>query len=355
MKICHVNLAKGFRGGERQTQLLIEALAGLGIEQSLVARYDSPLHGKLAGTANFTSFPVRKPYMAYLSSIKRYQPDLVHAHDAKAAQWSLLNYYLRRTPYLMTRRISKPSKNRMFTRAVYRNAAKVVALSSAVRVSIHSLMPGLEVEIIPSMYASLPVDWAKVSVLSGRYSRYFVIGHIGALVNPHKGQAVLIRAMRLLNTKYSNLKVLLLGTGRDEALLKRLACDIKNIEFVGFVDDVGTWINVFDLFVFPSLEEGLGSSLLDVMQHAKPIVASGVGGILDVIQDQDNGLLVPPNESVALAAAIEKMYLDKALRERCAAAGFASIARYSPARVAQCYHNLYRSVLDSVPGSGQDR
>lgn len=355
MKICHVNLAKGFRGGERQTQLLIEALADLGVEQSLVARYDSPLHDKLVATANFTSFPVRKPYMAYLSSIARYQPDLVHAHDAKAAQWSLLNYMLRRTPYLMTRRISKPSKNRLFTRAVYHNAVKVVALSSAVRNSIHSLMPGLEVEIIPSMYASLSVDWEKVQALSEGYAGYFIIGHIGALVNPHKGQAVLIRAMRLLNAKYTDMKVLLLGNGRDEALLKRLASGLENVEFVGFVEDVGTWINVFDLFVFPSLEEGLGSSLLDVMQHTKPIIASGVGGILDVIQDHENGLLVPPNESVALADAIEKMYLDKALRDRCAAAGFAGIARYSPERVAQCYYDLYLSILDREPNSGRER
>lgn len=352
MKICHVNLARGFRGGERQTQLLIEALAGFGIEQCLVARHDSPLHDKLARTANFTSFPIRKPYMAYLASIASYQPDLLHAHDAKAAQWSLLNYMLRRTPYMMTRRISKPSKNRMFTRAVYRNAAKVVALSSAVRNSIHSRLPGLEVEIIPSMYASLPVDRDKVKALAGRYAGHFIIGHIGALVNPHKGQAVLVRAMRLLNTKYTDMRVLLLGTGRDEALLKRLASDLENVEFVGFVEDVGNWISIFDLFVFPSLEEGLGSSLLDVMQQGKPIIASGVGGILDVIQDRENGLLVPANQSVALADAIEKMYLDKALRERCAAGGLASIARYSPPRVAQCYYDLYLSVLGHG-GSGR--
>lgn len=353
MKICHVNLAKGFRGGERQTQLLIEALADLGIEQCLVARYDSPMHDKLARTANFTSFRVRKPYMAYLSSIAQYQPDLLHAHDAKAAQWSLLNYMLRRTPYLMTRRISRPSKRRAFTRAVYRNAAKVVALSSAVRKSIHSLMPGLDVEVIPSMYASLPLDSGKVKALSERYAGYFIIGHIGALVNPHKGQAVLIRAMRLLNTKYTDMRVLLLGTGRDEALLKRLASDLENVEFVGFVEDVGNWINIFDLFVFPSLEEGLGSSLLDVMQQRKPIIASGVGGILDVIQNRENGLLVPANQSVALAEAIEEMYLDEALRDRCAAGGLASIGKYSPERVAQCYYDLYLSVLN-CRGSGQE-
>jgi glycosyltransferase involved in cell wall biosynthesis len=346
MKICHVNFARGFRGGERQTQLLIEALSERGLEQALLARHDSPLFEKLASIPNLTLLPARKPYLRYIgSTVSEYRPDIVHAHEAKAAQWTLLNYWLQGTPYMMTRRMSRPSKNVSFTRAVYRNAARVVALSSSVRDGIHSLLPGLPVEIIPSMFASLPVDPARVKMLRDRYAGKFVIGHVGALVNPHKGQVVLIKAIKLLNRKYRDLKILLLGSGRDELMLKRLAHDTKNIEFVGFVEDVGNWIGIFDLFVFPSLEEGLGSSLLDVMQQGKPIVASRVGGIIDVIQDRQNGILIPSNDPKALADTIEEMYLDPSMRERYGAAGLASLDRYSPARVARSYHELYSSIL----------
>ena len=345
MKICHVNFARGFRGGERQTQLLIEALADLDIEQILVARRDSPLHDKLTSIPRLTLVRVRKPYFSAFAHVSRLKPDLVHAHDAKAAQWAYLYYLAARMPYMMTRRMSRPSKNVAFTRAVYRNASGIVALSRAVRESVLKRAPKADVQVIPSMFASLPVDPSRVNELKARYAGQFIVGHIGALVNPHKGQAVLIKATRALTKKHDNLRVLLLGTGKDGDLLKRLAYDLPNVEFVGFVEDVGNWISIFDLFVFPSLEEGLGSSLLDVMQQGKPIVASSVGGILDVIKHGENGLLVPPNDPVYLAEAIEEMVYNRELRERCSETGLKSLEKYSPRHVARCYYAIYRSLV----------
>ncbi|GIX21914.1 MAG: glycosyl transferase [Gammaproteobacteria bacterium] len=344
--ICHVNLAKGFRGGERQTQLLIEHLAPYGLRQTLVARYDSPLFARLAGTPGLRMLPVYKPYWLHLARLRRDPPDLLHAHDAKAAQWALLNHGLRGTPYVMTRRMSRPSKDIAFTRAVYRRAAQVIGLTRAVRDGVHRIVPDVDVLIIPSMFARLPVDPQRVAALRARYAGRFVIGHIGALINPHKGQAVLIQAMRRLR-HLADLHVLLLGTGRDERVLKAMAADLPNVEFVGFVDNVGDWIAVFDLFAFPSLEEGLGSSLLDVMAQAKPIVATATGGILDVIEDGVNGLLVPPRDAAALAEAIERLYHDPALRTRLGEAGLRSLERYAPETVAAQHVALYRRLLQA--------
>jgi glycosyltransferase involved in cell wall biosynthesis len=184
--------------------------------------------------------------------------------------------------------------------------------------------------------------------LRDRYSGRFVIGHIGALVDPHKGQSVLIAAAKLLESRYPEFIFLLVGDGEDRAYLQRLAAANRNIEFIGFVNDVGNWIEVFDMFVFPSLEEGLGSTLLDVMQHRKAIVASAVGGILDVIRDGHSGVLVTPGDAQKLAMAIERLYLDPALRERCVAGGLGQLERYSPPRIAECYHSVYQSVLNSA-------
>ncbi len=346
MKICHINLARGFRGGERQTMLLIETLAKYKLQQYLIARADSPLHEKLSAVPGLTLCPITKPYVKCLMDIKRIQPDLVHAHDGKGSKIALLAKWINKVPYVMTRRISKRSSNSWFTKMVYKKALSVVALSKAVKDSVLSRVPGIDIVIIPSMYASLDVNQTKLEQLKQQYSKHFIVGHTGALVNPHKGQAVLIDAVKILNKKYQDhIKFLLLGTGKDEALLKKLAEGVANIEFVGFVDDVGTWINLFDLFVFPSLEEGLGSSLLDVMQHNKPIVASGVGGILDVIEHRINGLLVPPGDPLALAQAIEEMYLDESLRRESAAAGLQALQRYAPDNVADAYNRLYNEVL----------
>ena len=342
--ICHVNLARGFRGGERQTQLLIAALAQRGITQQLLVRDGSPLLSKLSGTPGLTLYPAKRPYWRNFSIVRKHRPQIVHAHEAKAAQWAFLNALICRTPYLITRRISKPPKNVWLTRAVYKHAAAVVALSTAIQASLKNLCATDRVSIIPSMYASLPVDQNALRDLRERYASHFVIGNVAALVNAHKGQAVLIDAMRILNQKYTDLKCLFIGTGMDEMILRCRASDLANIEFIGFVDEVGTWIELFDLFVFPSLQEGLGSTLLDVMQHGKPIIASGVDGILDVIQEQKNGLLVPPLQAEKLAAAIEKLYLDSDLRERLVQAGYAELPRYAPDTVAEQYCELYQAL-----------
>lgn len=347
MRITHVNLARGFRGGERQTQLLISALSELGVEQSLVARRDSPLLAKLAGVPRLELCPVGKPYWGHIPRLHRMRADLVHAHEARAAQWALLNHWHNRTPYVITRRIDRVPRNLSFTRAVYRNAAAVAGLSIAIRNSVQRLAPGKPVEIIPSMYASLPADPKRVAELRERYRGCFIVGHIGALVDPHKGQSVLIAAANLLRDKYPGFTFLLVGDGEDRAYLQRLAAPNPNIQFIGFVQDVGSWIEVFDMFVFPSLEEGLGSTLLDVMQHEKPIVASAVGGILDVVRDGYSGVLVPAGDVQQLADAIERMYLDSGLREKCVAGGLEQLERYSPRRIAGCYHKLYQSVLNS--------
>ena len=347
MRICHVNLARGFRGGERQTQLLITALAAKGLQQVLLARADSPLHEKLSGTPGLSCYGLPNTLFGGLLWIRQFAPDIVHAHDARAAQWALLNFLLRRTPYIITRRVPNPIGGNWFTSAVYRNAATVVGLSRAIKHRIQQLVPDREVKVIPSMFASFPIDAQRVDQLRSVYQDRFVIGHIGALVDRHKGQSLLIAAANRLAQKYPNMRFVFVGQGEDEAMLKQLAAETENIEFTGFVTDVGNWIGLFDLFVLPSRNEGLGSTLLDVMQQGKPIIASAVDGILDVIEDGQNGLLVNTSDTGSLAAAIERLYLDSNLRRQLGQAAYESLPRYSPERIAECYHNEYKLIIES--------
>lgn len=313
----------------------------------MLARHDSPLLDKLQGTPGLELLTVRKPYISALRKARRFKPDLVHGHDGKAAQWAYIYHLAFDAQYVVTRRVTNPLNNVAFTRAVYRNAARVVGLSHAVQDTVRLLLPGLPVEIIPSMYASLPADAVKLEQLKSRYKDSFVVGHIGALVSRQKGQGVLIEAAKTLLAQYPEMRFLLLGEGEDERRLRRQASGHPQIEFIGFVEDVGTWIEIFDLFVFPSFGEGLGSTLLDIMEHRRAIVASGVDGILDVIDDGHNGLLVPPGEPRRLADAIETLYLDRRLRRSMVDEAERGLARYSPAHVAECYHRLYKSILDA--------
>jgi glycosyltransferase involved in cell wall biosynthesis len=343
MKICHINLAKGYRGGERQTEMLIKALSDLGITQKLVVRHDSPLIKKLEQTPGVELKATRKPYIRDVTVSRGF--DLLHAHEAKAGQFSYLSHLLTRTPYLITRRILNIPKNNFFTQAVYNNALTTVALSQAIKANLHQLNPRLPTLIIPSMASHLPRTEATIAALKKRYAGKFLIGHIGALVHPLKGQLALIQAARNLQPLYPDMHFLLLGSGKDESFFRTQAEGLSNIEFLGFRENVGDYLAIFDLFIFPSLEEGLGSTLLDAMEFGVPIVASNIGGIPDIIIDQQNGLLFPPTDLRALLDQIKKMYHNPDLRMSLSENSQRMVKNFFPPIIGERYFQLYNELL----------
>jgi glycosyltransferase involved in cell wall biosynthesis len=335
MRIGHVNLAAGFRGGERQTELLIRELSARGFEQTAVVRKGSELGDRLADVKGLKIRPIGKPYIFGIAAARGC--DLLHAHEAKASQYTYWVKRLLGIPYVITRRVPRVPGRNPLTRAIYRQASVVVALSRAIKVSLLKHNPELAVQIIPSMSAQLPVDASRVAALRARFAGKFVLGHIGALVNYHKGQQYLLEAARQLSRTHPELHLVLLGKGQDEQWFRELAAGLPNVSFEGFVDNVGDYLELFDLFVFPSLQEGLGSILLDAMRAGLPIVASEVDGIPDLIRDRENGLLVPPADSGALRDAILALQENGELRTALAERARADAGHYTPAQLADRY------------------
>jgi glycosyltransferase involved in cell wall biosynthesis len=88
-----------------------------------------------------------------------------------------------------------------------------------------------------------------------------------------------------------------------------------DVEFSGFVSDTPGFLAGIDVFVLPSLYEGLGVAALEAMAAAKPVVASGVGGLAELIEDGITGLLTPPRDVNALEAAISRLLTDPGLAQ----------------------------------------
>ncbi len=343
--ICHVNLARGFRGGERQTELLIRALAERGVPQRFVGRRTAPLIERLADVAGLELRACANNALAAARCARG--ADLVHAHEARAAH---AGYLLRRfggAPYLITRRVDNRPKPARFSRAVFRGAARVVALSNAVRDVMQAYEPRLGCVLIPSASSGLVPREECVRELRARYSGKLLVGHVGELHHDHKGQGVLIEAARGLARTHPELHFLLLGEGRDEARLRAAAGDLANLEFVGRIEAVGDYLAAFDAFVFPSLREGLGSILLDAMEFGLPIVAARAGGIPDIVHDGENGLLVAPGSAVELGRALGRLAEDRALRERLGARGAELAVQYTPDAMAKRYLALYGDILSA--------
>ncbi len=340
MNICHINVAKSFRGGERQSLLLMSELAALGQQQRVILRAGLPVEQK-ARAAGLNTVAVKHPLLArkrWFSGI-----DLIHAHEAKGAWLAHLAHRRFGIPYVLTRRVMKKPGDHYLNRQTLSRASQVVAISSAVERAVSGFTD--RIIRIPSCYASLEVNPTTLSEIKQRYQGKFLIGNVGALENVDKGQIHLLNIARQLKERIPNVHIIFLGTGSDREWFLQRSADLPHVEFLGFQQDVGSYLAALDLFVFPSLREGLGSSLLDVIQAGVPIVASDTGGIPDIIQHEHNGLLTPPGDEPALLTAITRLAATPELGAQLADTALAGLERFSPKVSAKMHIELYQSIV----------
>lgn len=339
--VCHVNLARGFRGGERQTELLIRALAEKDVPQRVLTRRDQPLGPRLDDVPGLARREAARPFSRALPFLRGC---LVHAHEAKAAHLAHWARYLAGTPYVITRRVDNVPGGDPLTRTMYRGAARVVVLSEAIAAVMRDYEPALTTTVIPSAAAALSVDTGRAASLRRHWGGETVIGHVGALHHAHKGQGDLIEAFARLRERYRGLRLVLVGDGVDEARFRARARHLPGVIFAGGVDNVGDYLAAFDVFAFPSLHEGLGSTLLDAMQCALPIAATRAGGIPELVAHGENGLLVDVGDVDGLTAALGRLIEDGDLRRRLGEAGRARAWAYTPEAMAARYLALYREL-----------
>lgn len=341
LTVAHVNLAKGFRGGERQTELLIKALSLKGLKQILVCRSSSPLIDHLQGVDNLEIIALSgRIHPRFLGHIKLgSRADIIQAHETKAAQWALLHHLLYRTPYSIVRRVDEKVRVNFFNRLMYQKARFLVAVSKLIADYLSKTFM-VDVHVIHDCSAHLQPDEQNVKKLKEQYKDKFVIGHVGALVDAHKGQSTIIRSVPYLREQIPNLKVLLIGSGKDEIELKNLAKDMPEVEFLGFKDNVADYLKCMDVFVYPSNHEGLGSTILDAMEQGVPVVATNVGGIPELVENESSGLLVKPREYKELADAIIRVHNIENLKEKLIQGGQEEVSANSSEKMADVFITL---------------
>lgn len=154
-----------------------------------------------------------------------------------------------------------------------------------------------------------------------------VIGSVGRL-HPTKGLDILIRSLARVLLDYPRAKAVLIGQGDDGSRLEAVA-RFEGVEdsvvFLGERHDVAELLPGFDIFVMASWHEGMPNALLEAMVSGVPVVATAVGGILEIVKDRETGLLVPPGDDRALAAGIIELVGNETLRRRLARQGKASV------------------------------
>ena len=196
---------------------------------------------------------------------------------------------------------------------IYRHADFLLTNSDRIRDNLRHRYPDKRIRAIrnlldlPDLRPQSPSDasplWHIVSV--GR-------------LTVEKGHQYLIEALHLLNTKFNrqNFTATILGDGASKTDLEQLANRYHlsdRIQMPGFCDDIFSMLSTAHLFVLPSLHESSPNALIEAMGVGLPCIASGVGGILGLIDHQENGLLIPPRSSEALAEAMDCLLADREL------------------------------------------
>ena len=344
--ICHLNLASGFAGGERQTLILIRELAARGIPQRLVVCESSGLGKRCEGLPGLDIRAVSGNAIAAAFHVRGAR--LAHAHDGRAVYAALLARRLFGVPYVITRRIvtSKPISG--LRGLAYNGAARVAAVSQAAATALEQ--NGLRSRVVPilSTHAEFSVDDAEVARIRAAHPGKTLLGHTGALRHAAKGQSTIIEVAQRAAITHPDWHFLLCGEGEDRKRFEREIGDLNNVELVGWVDNVGDYLAAFDVFVFPSPKEALGSSLLDALQFGLPIVASNVEGIPEVVEDGVNGRLVEPENAEQLYAAIEALLADEGELAAIRARNKEKSKLHSATHMADAYETLYEEIATSV-------
>jgi len=170
---------------------------------------------------------------------------------------------------------------------------------------------------------------------------------IGSLMK-RKGHRVLLEAMRRVETEEGTpaWKVAIAGEGAERADLEGFIAEhglAGRAILLGNRDDVPDLQAAADIFAMPSLWEGLPLAVLEAMFAANPVIATTASGIPEAITHDENGLLIPPGDPDALAAAIRRLLRDRALRERLGARARERAQRdFSVGAMADGYERLYR-------------
>jgi glycosyltransferase involved in cell wall biosynthesis len=344
MRIAHINLARSYRGGERQTELLARGLVDADMQQIVVVRRG----GQLAQKLKSVNVDLREVAgNAIAAALATGSTDIVHVHDGRSIYAAWIRRRLSGTPYIVTRRVNNPIGTHRLARRAYRDAACVVGVAQDIADIVGRYDPGIRRTVIHSASSGFVPDPERVQQIRQKHAGKFLVGHVGALDNAQKGQQYIIDVARDLAISHPDIRFLLVGGGDDELMLKAAASGLENIEFTGFVNNVGDYLAAFDLFILPSNKEGIGGILLDAMDQGLPIVASRVGGLHEIVRDEENGLMIDPARPDQLKAAILKLRSSPELRIRLGKNGRNVSAAFSAAEMCRKYRQIYQSILAS--------
>ena len=374
-KVLHLRTSAAFWGPERQILQLIRPLRERGIVVDVLVLYRRPSkgtlihplvarareHGAMADQiqdSGWWSPGVMAEVTRYLRSGGY---DLLHTHEYKGnliggwSAWrldvpsvaSVRGYTDRTLPLRIYKWLDLGVTLRLFTR--------IVTVSEAMRRQV--LRAGHPARRVLTLHDAVDATTfspdrlqlgVQVQQELGYTPAHLLVCAVGRL-SPEKGHGFLLAAFKEVIAAVPEARLVLAGEGSLRSRLQAQAarCGLsEHVIFAGYRDDVEAIIAASDLLVMPSLREGFGDPIIEAMALCKPVIASRVGGIVEIVHDGETGLLVPPGDPGALAQAIINLLRDPQARERMGRQGRqVALSEFSVERLA----GQLATVYDQVP------
>jgi glycosyltransferase involved in cell wall biosynthesis len=362
--VAMLSSQRAFYGGEVHLRDLARALSDQGHRVTCLVRPESELAAQLsiAGlhvrTLALPNWYDPRAVLGLWRALRDLAPDILHSHTPR-------DYYLAAMASagtgvcnVGTRHQLRPITFTQLKRPLLERMRAMIAVSEAVRDGL--IASGLDagrLVTVPNgvrLPADEPDAEAARTELAIPADAGPVIGYVGRLC-PTKGLEALLWAASLLRGRWPALRLILVGgetgTGRHARQLRELAAQLRlSVTFVGYRPDAARLMRAFDLLAMPSRAEPFGLATVEALARGVPVVVTRSGGSREIVRDGQEGLLVPPADPDALAAAIHRLLVDRPLRARCAAAGPRRVAEaFTLERQVAATEKVYALALTGAP------
>jgi L-malate glycosyltransferase len=361
LKIAHIDTGQCLAGGQWQLLLLARQLRRRGHQQWIVC----PQGSELDSRARSESFPVLwfraadpghvRGAIALRRLLKSQRLDILHAHDGRGQSIAWLSSWGTNARTVASRRVTFLPRWRTLHTLKYRHTCDaVIAVSNYVKSLLLACgVPGGMIEVIYDGIV-LPERRPDAEQQATARRRWgfedgdFVVGSVGTF-RREKGYDSAIQAATKLNDRRKIKWMFCVSRGSAEesqhfAMLKAT----PNFRVVQTPEDPAELLNALDLYVMPSLAEGLGSSALLAMAYGLPVAASRTGGLPEIVDEGKNGWLFAPGSASELAQVVVRAFENSKERHRFAANAYYHARQYSDDIMASRTEALYMKLMGGI-------
>ena len=375
LKILHIIDSSGIYGAEVMLLNLIEEQIKLGIQPVIASIGEKKISEKPLETEaikrgflvkKFRMIPGPNPVGAYgvLKYAHKHNFDLLHSHGYKGnILFGFIPKKIRKLPLLSTLHghtstsgLTKMRVYEWFDLCSHRFIDQMVLVNKGMLTSprlknrkginFQVINNGIPISSHPNTFsASNKQDFPIINFCQ----KSFTIGTIGRL-SKEKGYDYLIKALFILRQKGIDARLVIIGEGGQRDYLEELIKEnnlLNHVVMSGYKEKASLYIPFFDVYVISSLTEGLPITLLEAMQAHVPVVATKVGGIPNILKNNESGILIDPCNPDAISQAVMALHGNKKMSDKLARSAYKMVlAGFSSKKMAMEYLNVYRNIMD---------